>query len=87
MGKHTILKPQLGQIAELQSSEQTFEQLEVNDPLRTEIMQKFENDEFIIREINKEYTVKQIATMTVIHPIEAHDPLVFYQGKMIVSYL
>jgi hypothetical protein len=86
MGKHTILKPELGQIAGLESAAQTFEQLETTDPLRQEILQKFENDEFIVKEINKEYTLSQIKEMFVYHPVEAVDPLVFYKGKQIVTY-
>lgn len=84
---HTILKPQVGKIRGLQSSDQMFEDLQENDTLRQELMQKFENDEFIIKEINQDYTLNQIKEMTVYHPVEAIDPLVFYQGKQIVTYL
>jgi hypothetical protein len=84
--KHTILKPQLTeQIQGL--TPQSYETLQETDPMRQELLQKFENDEFIIKEINKEYSLNEMKEMFVYHPVEATDPLVFYKGRQIITYL
>jgi hypothetical protein len=83
--KHTILKPQITE--QVTGLSQTFEQLEETDPLRAELLQKFENDEFIVKEINRDYSLNEMKEMFVYHPVEAQDPLVFYKGKQIITYL
>lgn len=90
MSKHKILRPaQTELIAELTAPENKtqFEMLAENDTARTQLLQKFEQDEFIIKEINHEYSINEMLEMHVHHPVEAVDPLVFYKGKQIVTYL
>jgi hypothetical protein len=83
--KHTILKPQLTE--QIQGLSVKFEDLAQEAPARQELLQKFENDEFILKEINKEYSINEMLNMFVYHPVEAVDPLVFYKGKQIITYL
>lgn len=90
MSKHKILRPtQTELIPELTAPEKVtqFEMLAPNDPVRTELLQKFEDDEFIIQEINHEYSINEMREMYVYHPVKAVDPLVFYKGKQIITYL
>lgn len=84
--EHKILEPQL--TTQIKGISQQFADLALEDPIRVELMQKFEQDEFAIKEIESMgYGIPELREMTVIHPVMVEDPLVFYKGKQIVTYL